>query len=107
MVIKRKKISDDNISILAELVEEDGLSSEIQPAYDGPIRKHAPATIPPIEHTEHYQRAHSEFEITIEAMATEILNRNMANAHDEITRSLLAGIRARLHDGDKPGNNGA
>jgi hypothetical protein len=102
MVIKRKKFSDDNIPTLAELVEEDPLSSEIQPAYDGPIRKQASATIPPVEHTEHYQRAYSEFEITIEAMATEILNRNMVNAHEEITCSILAGIRARLHNGVKP-----
>jgi hypothetical protein len=46
-----------------------------------------------------FTRARSAFEINIEIMILQILNRHMANAREEITRSMLAEFRAQPHGG--------
>ena len=52
-------------------------------------------------------QARSAFEATIETLVAEILNRYMHNARDEITRSVLTEVRARLRraNGGKTGKD--
>jgi hypothetical protein len=98
MLVKRKKPRDD-VPTLHDLVEEHAAISETEPAAEGTAPDSA-ATARATEQTEQ-TRMRSAFEIAIEAMVSEILNRHMAKAHEEITRSVLAEVRARLHGGSR------
>jgi hypothetical protein len=94
MLVKRKKPRDD-VPTLNDLVEEEETGSRIGPAEEV-VSDGASAASPAAAPREHQARARSAFEVTVEAMVAEILNRHMASARDEITRSVLAEVRARL-----------
>lgn len=99
--MKRKDI-DDNISTLTERVEAEGINLKDKLAQDKFGREHAPVTSV-VKHSEKDQGARSEFEITIEAMVLKILNRHMAKVREDITRSILAEVRSRVHGSDLSG----
>lgn len=105
MNVKREQLQDDDIPTLTERVEEDTTFADIERSWDALIREHLPDARSSAEHSQYDQPARSEFETTIEAMAAEILGRHMANAREEITRSILAEVRARLHGGRREKDN--
>jgi hypothetical protein len=94
MLVKRKKPRDD-VPTLNDLVEEPEAPPQAGSREEGP-RAAAPTASPSPASGENQARSRSAFEVTVEAMVAEILNRHMASARDEITRSVLAEVRARL-----------
>lgn len=100
MLVKRKK-AQDNIPTLSELVDEEAAAVETEPTASESTHERAPSAATANESSESQARMRSPFEISIEAMVAEILNRHVANAREEITRSVLAEVRARLAGGSR------
>lgn len=100
MLVKRKK-TQDNIPTLSELVDEEVASDGAEPVASESTHERPAGAATAAESSESQARMRSPFEISIEAMVAEILNRHMANARDEITRSVLTEVRARLTGGSR------
>jgi hypothetical protein len=111
MFFKRKRARDE-IPTLRDLVE-DG-SAAPQATADAPAPDEPPET--PQDRlavttsnpaADSRPQARSAFEATIETMVAEILNRHMQNAREEISRSVLTEVRARLRraNGGKTGKD--
>lgn len=68
----------------------------------GTHASHAVPVTPQASKAVEHHKPKGAFEVAIEAMVTEILNRHMENARREITQNVLSEVRARLHDRPKP-----
>jgi hypothetical protein len=113
MLVKRKKTLD-NIPTLNDRVEEGKSAGETEsaalqtalPRSSTEKAEPAPQRPPTVAAPEPLPRTRTAFEITIETMVAEILNRHLTNAREEITRAVLAEVRARLSNRqEKPEKN--
>ncbi|MGH8503468.1 MAG: hypothetical protein ACREVE_13545 [Gammaproteobacteria bacterium] len=109
MFFKRKDARDE-IPTLHDLVEDGsaapqpGAPAPDEPPEAQPDRLAVTTSDPGADSR---PQARSAFEATIENLVAEILNRHLHNARDEITRSVLTEVRARLRraDGGKTGKD--
>lgn len=98
MLVKRKKPRDD-IPTLTDLVEDH--SPDLERSETEFAAEHSVAVPSSAGPSVPHGRVRSAFEVAVEAMVAEILNRHMARAREEITRSVLAEVRSRLHGGSR------
>jgi hypothetical protein len=95
VLVKRKRPRDE-VPTLNDLVEEPSPGQGDRTVAEELEHGAAQSGAPPGDQTEHPARTRSAFEVAIEAMVSEILNRHIASAREEITSSVLAEVRTRL-----------
>jgi hypothetical protein len=95
MLVRRKKPRDD-VPTLTDVVEGGPLAAKQEPPQDQPAREDLQRPMPSVQPHEQRAQLPLALDLTIEKMISNILNRHMANAREEITRAVLAEVHARL-----------